>query len=280
MLWWSVIIRRIPVVYSVIFFYESTRMLLFNMLAVLAVDRIVANSEAVRRDLAARTWGLAEKTEVVYPGVDTSEFRPMAPGERNVLREELGVSPDTKLVGMFARFDPAKGHLTLLDAAAILLRKRKDVCFVVVGGVLSADAVSSHRSYHETVMRRWDDLGLAGAVRFLGHRDDAASLMRCCDVIAVPSIREGFGLTAVEAMASGVPVIASDSIGASELFNGNHAYTRISPLRSDLFASGIEHALCERSASEPPSASLPAWSAFAGALGKAYNNSISARVNK
>jgi glycosyltransferase involved in cell wall biosynthesis len=249
------------------------------MLAVLAVNRIIANSEAVRRDLAARSWGLADKTDVVHPGVDTGEFRPLAPGERNLLREEFGVSTEVKLVGMFARFDPAKGHLTFLDAAALVLRKRKDVCFVVVGGVLSADTVTSHRTYHDAVMHRCDVLGLTGSVRFLGHREDAASLMRCCDVIAIPSIREGFGLTAVEAVASGVPVIASDAIGAGELFAGSHIYARIPPLRPDLLASAIEQAVNGRNAFEPRSVSLPAWSAFAGALGKAYHYAITERVN-
>jgi glycosyltransferase involved in cell wall biosynthesis len=163
------------------------------------------------------TLFLSGKTEVVYQGVDTSLFRPSHNGEANVLRKELGLDAVAPLVGMVGRFDPQKGHKIFLEAAALVLERRPGVRFVVVGGVLFADVFPFYNDYHSEVMQCHHRLGLEGKVLFLSHRTDMPEVMRGLDLLVLPSTREGFGLVVLEALSSGVPVVASDSAGAAEV---------------------------------------------------------------
>jgi len=211
---------RIPVVYSVIFFYEPARMILLNVLGLFAVKRIIANSTVVKEDLLRRTVLLSKKVETFYQGVDTDQFRPSRNGEAKKLRDELRVEPGTKLVGMVGRFDPSKGHKIFLRAAASVLQKRKDVKFVIVGGLLNEDVIPSLRKYLDSVIRCGEELDFGDHLVFLSHRDDAPEVLRSLDVLVCPSGSEGFGLTVLEGVASGVPVVVSRSTGALELVAG------------------------------------------------------------
>src|SRR5258706_7152374 len=195
---WPVLRLRLSVVYSVIFFYEWTRLLLFNLLALMIVDRIVANSNLVKRDVQRRTLFLSDKIETVYNGVDVSSFTPQQKGERNIVREELKLDPRCRLVGMVGRFDPAKGHMVFVRAAARVLEQRDDVRFVIVGGLLNADAIPSLRQYYENVLREHQQLGLGDRLQFLGHRNEMPEIMRSLDLLVCPSLSEGFGLAVLE----------------------------------------------------------------------------------
>ena len=211
---------RIPVVYSVIFFYEPARIFLLNVLALLAVKRIIANSGAVKEDLLRRTLFLSPKVETLYQGVDTDQFRPSRNGEARKLRDELHAEPGTKLVAMVGRFDPSKGHKIFLLAAASVLQKRKDARFVIVGGLLNEDVIPSLRNYMESVIRCAEELELGNHLVFLSHRDDIPDVIRSLDALVCPSVSEGFGLTVLEGLASGVPVVVSRSTGALEVVAG------------------------------------------------------------
>ncbi len=211
-----VLARRVPVIFCVIFFYEWTRMLLFNLLAAVLVEKIVANSPAVARDVQQKTMMLGRKVEVVEPGVDSAVFHPPAAGEPNRLRSGLGLPEWAKLVGMAARFEPGKGHMVFLRAAAQVARLRRDVVFLVIGAAINADMIPSLRAYQESVVAECARLGLTDRVRFLGYRGDMPEVLRSLDLVVVPSEQEGFGLIILESLASGVPVVISPAVGAWE----------------------------------------------------------------
>jgi glycosyltransferase involved in cell wall biosynthesis len=218
----AILRRRIPVVYNVIFFYEWTRIILFNILAVVLVKRVVTNSHAIRNDLLKRTLFLSTKSQVIYYGIDSGRFRPIKEGEGNVLRGELNLPVSTKLVGMIARYDVWKGHTTFLEAAALVLKQRKDVKFVIVGGLLNAEIITPLRQYYDDVMERRRSLRLEKEVIVISHRDDIPEILRGLDVFVCPSKREPIPLIVFEAMASGVPVIAADSGGIPEQIAHEH----------------------------------------------------------
>ncbi len=253
-----VLVRRLPVIYCVIFFYEWTRMLLFNLLAALLVEKIVANSHAVARDVEQKTMMLARRVEVIEPGVDVAEFRPRAPGERDTLRSELGLPENVKLVGMAARFEPVKGHRTFLRAAARVAEERQDVAFIVIGAAINEDIIPALRPYRDGIVDECARLGLEGRVHFLGHRNDMPELLRSLDVLAVPSEREGFGLVVPEALASGVPVILPPTAGVWERV---HAYPAVFTARAgdaESFAQSIVKVLAERPSAAPARDALAA----------------------
>jgi len=238
-----VLLLRINVVYNVIFYYEWTRMLAFNLLAVLAVRKIVTNSEGVRKHVGRRSVLLRKKTETIYPGVDTSVFRAMREGEKNVLREEFAIRKDVRLIGMVGRFDPSKGHKIFLRAAALMLKERKDVKFFIAGGLLFSDVIDTLEPYRREVIDTSRQLCLGDVLILLGHRDDMPEVTRSLDILVCPSENEGFGLVILEALASGVPVVASRTVGSLEVVGDSAGVFLAEPCDSASFAKSICDAL-------------------------------------
>ena len=162
--------------------------------------RIVCGSEAARR--AHLGIGYSGERMVVIPnGFDLSRFRP-SDDDRVSVREELGLAPETMLVGLVARFDPQKDHQSFVEAAGRIHRVRPDVHFLLCGSLVTRD---------NTVLARWvDEAGIAPVAHLLGRRDDLPRLTTALDVAVSSSIGEGFSNTIGEAMASGVPCVVTD----------------------------------------------------------------------
>ena len=215
----SVLRSRMHVVFNIIFFYEWPRLILFNILAIFFVNEIVTNSHAVARDVVRKTLFLKKRVRTVYCGVDAALFRPRKHEESDVLRRELGVGPGVKLVGMIARFEPTKGHRIFLEAAAAL-KTHSEIRFVAVGGVLFASVFPFFAECYNDVMRLRALMGLEDRVIVLPHRNDIPDVIRSLDVVVCPSLCEGFGLVVLEALQSGVPVVASRAVGALEVVDG------------------------------------------------------------
>jgi glycosyltransferase involved in cell wall biosynthesis len=152
-----------------------------------SVHAVIATSEAA----AAAVPGSAT---VVYPGVDVVD---------KVAPPSLG--PPT--IGSIGRLEPTKGTAVLLKAAAVLRRRLPGLRIELAG---SGSCEPQLRSLAA-------ELGIADSVHFLGWRDDIDSLHRRWQVFAQPSIHEGLGLSVLEAMAAGRPVVASATGGLSEL---------------------------------------------------------------
>ena len=136
----------------------------------------------------------------IYNGVDTAKYHPAV--ERAKLRGELGLPPETQLIGIVARLDPIKDHATLLKAIAGVTTDETHVHLVVIGD--------------GPELERLD--GLAGQnVHFLGSRTDVPELLPQLDLFVLSSLNEGISNTILEAMACGVPVVASRVGGNPEL---------------------------------------------------------------
>ncbi len=212
------ILLRIPIIYSIIFYYEWIRLMLFNLIAVFFVRKIITNSKAVNNYLSANSMFLNDKTSVVYNGIDIATVAEKSCAE-NILRREFNISQDKKLLGMISRFDIWKGHKIFLKAASILQDKRNDLEFFIIGGYLNRSEVPSIQKYYDEVMGLYNEL--KSKVRFVPHRDDIYGIMKDLDIFVCPSNSEPFGLVILEAMAAGVPVVAADSGGPLEIIENN-----------------------------------------------------------
>ncbi len=178
---------------------------LFNRLLDPLTDGMVAVSGFVG-DCLRDNEGLAERRiRVLYNGIDPDRFG----GEvaRDALRREQGLGPDDPVVGLAARFAPVKDHATLLDAFRVVLDVREDAKLVLCGdGPLRGDL--------EAQAGR---LGIADAVRFLGVRRDVPALLGTWDVFVLSSLSEGTSVTLLEAMATGLPAVATAVGGNPEI---------------------------------------------------------------
>ncbi|MBI5844417.1 MAG: glycosyltransferase [Deltaproteobacteria bacterium] len=161
---------------------------------------VVANSSAgllMHRQLGYRP----RRTEIIENGFDTSLFRPDVEA-RKLARAAWGISDDAPVVGLFARFDPMKGHGDFFRAAGILSRKMPAVHFVLCGQGVTPE--------NPEVSARIRENGLDRACVLLGPRSDMPGLYPGLDLLCSPSLGEGFPNVVGEAMSSGVPCVVTD----------------------------------------------------------------------
>lgn len=140
---------------------------------------------------------------VVIPnGIDTEIFKPDA-GSGTRIRAEWGIKEDEKVIGLVARLDPMKDHPTFLEAAAILVKERKDVRFVCVG-----DGPDLYKSRLRELSCKY---GLETKLIWTGTRSDMPFVYNTLDIAtSSSSYGEGFPNVIGEAMACGVPCVVTD----------------------------------------------------------------------
>ena len=169
-------------------------------------DKVIANYEAAAAVLREEHVP-ADRVAVIPNGIDL-EARPIA-GRRRPLRTITTV----------ANLRRGKGHDVLLHAASALLHRHPDLVFQFVGdGPLrpSLEALAA-------------TLGISDRVRFLGHRDDVAAILQTSDLFAFPSLMEAFPNGVMEAMAAGLPVVATRAGGIPELIADGHTGLLVPP---------------------------------------------------
>lgn len=193
-------------------------------------SRIICCAEAARQ-AHARIGYHAPGMTVIPNGFDLSAFQPL-PQAKAALCQELGLPPDTLLVGLVARFDPLKDHSNFIQAAALLRARLKPVRFVLCG-----DGITEDNAGLAAVIAA---AGVRDAVHLLGHRTDVPHLNAAFDVATSSSSGEGFSNTIGEAMACGVPCVVTD-VGDSALIVGDTG--RVVPARNAAALAGAWYEL-------------------------------------
>lgn len=186
-------------------------------------DCIVAATQA---ELAQFQWlyhADVRRVVVIPPGVDTSRFYPIPQDEA---KEFVGVPCNQNMLLFVGRIEPLKGIDTLLEAVALLKQQgaldRHPLCVAVIGGEPDADPDRMSEEMGRLKMLR-STLGIDDVVTFLGKRDQDTLQYYYSAALAVvvPSHYESFGLVALEAMACGRPVVASETGGLAFLVRDN-----------------------------------------------------------
>ncbi|MGD0611137.1 MAG: glycosyltransferase [Anaerolineales bacterium] len=134
-------------------------------------------------------------------GIDVQTFRP-DPDLPSAIRRELDLAPESFLIGLVARFDPMKDHVTFLRAAGLLSPAYVNVHYVLAGEGVDA----SNRSLVDQIRNE----NLSGRVHLLGRRMDTPRLMAGLDIMSSSSSGEGFPNTIAEGMACGLPCVVTD----------------------------------------------------------------------
>jgi len=166
-------------------------------------DQVVAVSEILRERMARGIGFDPRRIRVIHNGVDVERFRP-DPDLRIAIRRELSAAEGDFVIGAVGRHHPVKGHRHLIEAFHHLPDHLR--LWLVGDGELRRDLEGLARS-----------LGLESRVRFLGHRNDVHAMLAALDVLCQPSLSEGMSVTVLEAMASGLPIVATAVGGNVEL---------------------------------------------------------------
>ena len=180
---------------------------LIERVLALASTRIIAISPRVAAELRDLGIAAAPRLIEIPLGLDLDPF--LDP-PRGLLRNELGLGAATPLVGIVARLVPIKDVRLFLDAARIVATARPATRFVIVGDGELRDELVAHAR----------DLGLDGAVRFLGWRADLPAIYADLDVLALTSRNEGTPVSVIEALASARAVVATAVGGVPDLIDG------------------------------------------------------------
>lgn len=179
-------------------------------LCLLPVASFIFVSDEARRsfDMELRE----DKVRVIYDAVAVPEQDRGETAAR--VRQELGISAETQVIGTVARVSAQKDYFTLADAAVEVLREHPEALFLVVGDNSRVDLNLRH--YGE-VSARLKELGIEDRFMFTGHRENVPELIAAMDFCVLSTHREGFPLSILESMALGKPVIATNVGGIPEI---------------------------------------------------------------
>lgn len=253
-------------------------------------DMVLVDSQATADDLARLLGVRGPQVRLIYPGVD-ARFRPMLAAETAPLRAALGLPAQFLL--FVSTIEPRKNLVRLIEAFALLDNGRWTVDgsetvgggspdggrWTGGGGHAANDAlqlvIAGRKGWlYEEVFAAVERLGLGERVRFLDFFDDAQlpALYNLAQAFVYPSLYEGFGLPALEALACGTPVVTAAVASLPEVVGD--AAVLVDPLRVESIAAGIGRARAEAErlrAAGPLQARRFTWAAAAHALMACYN---------
>lgn len=196
--------------------------------AVESLDAVVAVSQAVADWLAQHLP--AEKVHQIYNAVDADGLRAAADRER--VRRELQLNPGDVLASCIGQIALRKGQDLFLESCRLLSATDRRLVFAVVGERYSAkpESVQFEQQLRETACAP----PLAGRTFWLGYRDDAPSILAATDVLVVPSRQEPLSRVLLEALALGVPAVATDVGGSAEILDHGSCGLLASPTPESL----------------------------------------------
>jgi glycosyltransferase involved in cell wall biosynthesis len=201
-------------------------------------SQIVADASVIKRQLVEKYGIDPAKIEVIGSAVDLEKFKP--PRDRTKFRREIGVDDNTPLIGNVGMIRPDKGQLVLVEAACLVLEKRPDARFAIVGqgtGILKRGI---------NVRNAIDQAGLADKIIMAGYRWDTPDVYAACDMVVIASLRtEASPIVLREAFASGRPVIATKVGDIPEILRDRQNGLLIEPGDSQALAAAIVEFICD-----------------------------------
>ena len=212
-------------------------------------DTVAAVCEAARARFAQQGVAPRGRLLSVPNGIRIERFSPASEEHRAALRSDLGLAPDTRIIGSVGRLNPVKDQATLLRAFARLRGEFADVSLVLVGDGALRGSLESQATA----------LGIGDAVRFLGDRSDVRELLQGFDIFALSSLSEGYSMALLEACASGLPIVATDVGGNREIVVDGRNGRLVTPARDDALADAFAMLLRDPAAAAAMGSAGRAW---------------------
>jgi glycosyltransferase involved in cell wall biosynthesis len=213
-------------------YLDDTRF--FLSAADLLVDAIVCVSEGVRRQ-TAEVCRLA-RPRVVYDGFDLDRFLARPVTDASAIRARYGLAATARVVACVGGIQRRKGQLDLVEAAASLAGDFPDLVFVLAGAPGDAE-------YLTALEERIAALGLSARFRRIGFQPEVRDLLGISEALVHPSHSEGFSLAVLEAMAVGLPVVATRCGGPEELIEDGVSGLLVPPQSPPALAAALRRVL-------------------------------------
>ncbi len=201
---------------------------------------VIANSRSTQK-FQQRTNRVREnRIKTVYCYSDLQRFVDEPPRARTAIRCQQKVPVDSTLVGIVGDICNRKGHIYLAQAIPELAKRFPDLTILFVGNYQKATD-----KYVNSVRKILVDNKVADRVKWLGRRDDIPKLVKSFDVSIIPSVEEPLGLVAMEALAAGTPVVASETGGLPEIIKHEETGILIPSKNPQAIVEGVSRLLAD-----------------------------------
>jgi len=195
------------------------------------VSGFIAVSDDVKKAMVQIIGPIGDKVTVICNGVDTQKYRQTV--DKAFVRNQLGLEADTRLIALVATLKEQKGHRYLIRALASIVPQHPDLHVLFIGdGELK-----------EELQDQVNRLNLGGHIHFLGNRHDVPELLAASDLFVLPSLWEGLSMALLEAMATGLPVVASKLSGTVQVITPNESGILVPPGDTRQLVQAIEQLL-------------------------------------
>lgn len=178
---------------------------LLYRLAARWVNGFIAVSDDVKTAILESIGPVQDKITVICNSVDVRRYQ--QPVDKARIRRQLGLAESARVIAVVATFKKQKGHCYLIEAASSIVSQFPDLHILFIGD----------GDLREELQARTRAFGLDGHIHFLGSRNDVPDLLPASDYFVLPSLWEGLPMALVEAMASGLPVIATEVSGTQQV---------------------------------------------------------------
>jgi glycosyltransferase involved in cell wall biosynthesis len=231
--------RSIPIVLSKRMGSYISKKDFFHRYTYRHVRLVLAISNVIHRNVLATTPIAPERVVTLFDAVDLRRFT-ISAGQRQSARSLFDVPEHTVVIGFVGRMSPGKGHEELLHAAGLLRDRGSHARFVVVG-----DASHGEEEYARTIRTLARTLDVEDHVTFAGYRTDIPALMASFDILAFPSHAESFGVVLIEAMATGLPVVSTNSDGVVDIVVDGQTGIMVPRQDARALANGLERLIVD-----------------------------------
>jgi len=207
--------------------------------------KIVANSQSGMIAYMGSQWKSDPRTKIIYGAIDTRPFQ--IKYDRAEVLSEFGISASSQVVIHVGNFNHAKNHEALIRIAKRVVDARNEVHFLLVGD----GELLSH------IKELVKENNLCENIHFAGHRSDVPRLLLASNCFLFPSKREGLPGALLEALAAGLPVVASDIQANREIAEVCSRVQLLSLANEEGFAKGVNRVLCDPERHEKPTGWIP-----------------------
>ena len=192
------------------------------------IDRYVTVSQRLLDNVLDQGLLNPKKTSVIYNGVDTKSYRRTNSTD---IKTQLGLPSDSILVGSLGNIRKAKAYDVLIKAASEVLPGRTNLHFVIAGDI-KEPLITEHRALIE-------ELGITEHIHFIGFQQDCAAVLAQMELFVLSSSSEGFSISTVEAMATGLPALVTRCGGPEEIMSHGETGYMVPPNDPSALADGL-----------------------------------------
>lgn len=205
------------------------------------VNHIFAISNYVKQNVLKTCPVSVDRVSVFHPAIKVKDYAPEN-FNRKTMREALGIDNECIVIGIASRISPGKGYEEFLQAAKILKTEfPKKICFIAAGG-----KSKNEEDYFNDIILLTHELGLDNTIKYIGFRENIPEVLSIIDIFVFPSHEESFGVLLIEAMAAGLPAVASNNAGIPDIEINGETGILIPPKDAVKLADAIRRLIIDK----------------------------------